>query len=68
MMNNVKGEVIGPAHCPDRQEKQEGGFERGVFEDQEQRRQRADEEEGAGLGVEETGVLDIHGGLFDKSS
>jgi hypothetical protein len=45
LLNHIKGEIVKPAETPDRDRQQDGGFDGRVFQDQEEGRENANDQE-----------------------
>jgi hypothetical protein len=65
MLDDVEGEVIGAGEGPDGDSQQEGEFEGGEFKENGGRRDEAGEEEEEAFEIDDAGVGQVHGGLFE---
>ena len=59
VLDDVEGEVVGPAERPDRQSQEQTDFERRRFQKQQDAGNNADQQEKDALGPQQFGALDV---------
>src|ERR1035441_10230468 len=74
-LQDIKGKVVSPAECPDRQGQEQRGLERGRFRPKQPRRSQRDDEEGNSFQPDQLGATQqfslwsfcYHGGVWGNS-